>query len=36
MENYERSGRPKETITDENTELVHSPMMCGGEEACVK
>ena len=28
MEDYERYGRPKEAITDENVELVHSLSMC--------
>ena len=28
MEDYERSGRPKEATTDENVELVHSLIMC--------
>ena len=28
MEDYERSGRPKEATTDENVELVYSLIMC--------
>ena len=28
MEDYERSGSPKEAITDVNVELVHSLIMC--------
>ena len=28
MEDYERSGRPKEATTDENVELVHNLIMC--------
>ena len=28
MEDYERSGRPKEATADENVELMHSLIMC--------
>ena len=28
MEDYERSGRPKEATADRNVEIVHSLIMC--------
>ena len=34
MEDYEQSGCPKETITNENIEIVHSMIMCNRRSLC--